>query len=112
MRQCVFTATASAIALVAFCATPAVAQDRTLAEVFATGANFCPRGTLPAEGQILPIRDNTALFSLLGTRYGGDGRSTFALPDLRQTLTAAAPDARTVEVQYCIVTEGMFPTRR
>lgn len=47
------------------------------------GFNFCPRGWAPAEGQLLPIADNQSLFSLLGTIYGGDGRTTFALPDLR-----------------------------
>jgi len=45
--------------------------------------NFNPRGWQFAAGQILPISQNTALFSLLGTTYGGDGKSTFALPDLR-----------------------------
>lgn len=59
------------------------AQERYLGEIFMTGANFCPRGTANADGQLLPIAQNTALFSLFGTIYGGDGRSTFALPDLR-----------------------------
>lgn len=45
--------------------------------------NFAPRGWALANGQILPISENTALFSILGTTYGGDGRSTFALPDTR-----------------------------
>ena len=44
--------------------------------------NFAPRGWSYCDGQTLPIAQNTALFSLLGTTYGGDGRSTFALPDL------------------------------
>jgi microcystin-dependent protein len=47
------------------------------------GFNFCPRGWAQAAGQLLPIAQNDALFSLLGTMYGGDGRTTFALPDLR-----------------------------
>ena len=47
------------------------------------GFNFCPRGFLAADGQLLPISSNAALFSLLGTQFGGDGRTTFALPDLR-----------------------------
>ena len=47
------------------------------------GFNFAPRGWSLADGQILSIASNTALFSLLGTTYGGDGRVTFALPDLR-----------------------------
>src|SRR5437763_7664725 len=45
--------------------------------------NFAPRGWAFAAGQLLPISQNTALFSLLGTFYGGNGQSTFALPDLR-----------------------------
>lgn len=64
-------------------AQPAQAQEKYLGEIMMTGANFCPRGTLNASGQLLPISQNTALFSLYGTIYGGDGRTTFALPDLR-----------------------------
>ncbi|MFT6096239.1 MAG: microcystin-dependent protein [Nonlabens sp.] len=59
------------------------AQDAFLAEVRMFAGNFAPRGWAKCEGQLLPISQNTALFSLLGTIYGGDGRSTFALPDLR-----------------------------
>ena len=47
------------------------------------GFNFAPRGWALCDGQLLPISTNTSLFSLLGTTYGGDGRTTFALPDLR-----------------------------
>lgn len=47
------------------------------------GFNFAPRGWAFCDGQLLPISQNSALFSLLGTIYGGDGRTTFALPDLR-----------------------------
>ena len=47
------------------------------------GFNFAPRGWAQCDGQILPINQNQALYSLLGTTYGGDGRTTFALPDLR-----------------------------
>ena len=57
--------------------------DAYVGEIFMMGSNFCPRGSLPADGQILPISGNEALFSLLGTIYGGDGRVSFALPDLR-----------------------------
>ena len=52
--------------------------------------NFNPRGWQFASGQILPISQNTALFSLLGTTYGGDGKSTFALPDLRGRIPIGA----------------------
>ncbi len=47
------------------------------------GGNFCPRGFAYADGQLLSIAQNQALFSILGTTYGGDGRTTFALPDFR-----------------------------
>jgi microcystin-dependent protein len=47
------------------------------------GLNFTPRSWMACNGQLLAISSNTALFSLLGTTYGGDGRTTFALPDLR-----------------------------
>lgn len=57
--------------------------EEYLGEIITVGFNFCPRGTLEADGRLLPISENTALFSLLGTMYGGDGRTTFALPDLR-----------------------------
>ena len=54
-----------------------------VAEIRIFAGNFAPRGWAYCNGQLLPISQNTALFSLLGTTYGGDGRSTFGLPDLR-----------------------------
>ena len=54
-----------------------------MGQVIMFGGNFAPRGWAFCEGQLLPISANSALFSLLGTTYGGDGRTTFALPDLR-----------------------------
>src|SRR3712207_6145301 len=54
-----------------------------LAEIRIFGFNFPPTGWAYCNGQILPISQNTALFALLGTNYGGDGKSTFALPDLQ-----------------------------
>jgi microcystin-dependent protein len=54
-----------------------------LGELRLVGFNFAPVGWALANGQLLSIAQNTALFSLLGTTYGGDGRTTFALPDLR-----------------------------
>lgn len=54
-----------------------------LGSIVAFGCNFAPNGWYMCNGQILPITGNTALFSLLGTYYGGNGSSTFALPDLR-----------------------------
>jgi microcystin-dependent protein len=54
-----------------------------LAEIHIVGFNFPPRGWAQCDGQILPINQNQSLYSLLGTVYGGDGRTSFALPDLR-----------------------------
>ncbi len=54
-----------------------------LGEIRMFAGNFAPTGWAFCQGQLLPIAQNTALFSLLGTTYGGDGRTTFALPDLR-----------------------------
>ena len=57
--------------------------DPFVAEIRIFPFNFAPTGWALCDGQLLPISQNTALFSLLGTTYGGDGKSTFALPDLQ-----------------------------
>ena len=62
---------------------PANASEPFLAEIKMFGGNFAPRGYAFCDGQLLAISSNTAVFSLLGTTFGGDGRTTFALPDLR-----------------------------
>ena len=67
------------------------------------GFNFAPRNWAKCEGQLLPIDRNQALFSLLGTDYGGDGRTTFALPDLR--------DDNSITQTPCIAIQGLFPSR-
>ena len=59
------------------------AQDAYIGEVKLFAGNFAPRGWAFCDGQILPIDGNQALFSILETTYGGDGRTTFALPDMR-----------------------------
>src|SRR5215207_7625434 len=57
--------------------------DPFVAEIRIFGFNFAPKGWAFCNGQLLPLSQNTALFALLGTTYGGDGKSTFALPDLQ-----------------------------
>ncbi|HYG57718.1 MAG TPA: tail fiber protein [Symbiobacteriaceae bacterium] len=57
--------------------------DPFVAEIRIVGFNFAPRGWAFCDGQLMPISQNTALFSLLGTTYGGNGKSNFALPDLQ-----------------------------
>ena len=69
--------------------TPSQAQEGMIGEIRLFGGNFAPRGWMDCEGQLLPINNNQALFSILGTTYGGDGRTTFALPDLRGLSTNA-----------------------
>ena len=59
------------------------AQEPFLGEISWFAGNFAPRGWAFCDGQSLAISSNTALFSILGTTYGGDGRTTFALPDMR-----------------------------
>jgi len=58
-------------------------SDQFVAEIRIFPFNFPPKGWAFCDGQLLPISQNTALFSLLGTTYGGDGKSTFALPDMQ-----------------------------
>ncbi len=66
--------------------------------------NFAPIGWAFCEGQIMPISQYTALFSLLGMQFGGDGKTTFALPDLRGKEPAP-------NMHYCIAFGGLYPTR-
>ena len=73
---------ASAMAVTA--PTPAVAGDTPwIGEMVVVPYTFCPRGWVEASGQLLAISSHSALFSLLGTNFGGDGRSTFGVPDLK-----------------------------
>jgi len=58
-------------------------SDSFIGQITLTGYNFAMRSWALCQGQLLPISQNSALFSLLGTIYGGDGRTTFALPDLQ-----------------------------
>jgi microcystin-dependent protein len=74
-----------------------------LAQVFLFAGNFAPSGAAFAHGQLVTIGSNAALFSLLGTNFGGDGLTTFALPDMRGLEPAG--------VNYAICTSGIFPTR-
>src|ERR1041384_4990095 len=75
-----------------------IMADPFVAEIRIFGFNFAPTGWAFCNGQILPISQNTALFALLGTTYGGDGKSTFALPDL-QGNTPMRSEEHTSELQ-------------
>lgn len=82
IRNLMLTLAASGSSLAYTAPASADAQDPYIGEIMQVGFTFCPRGWMAAQGQILPIQQNTALFSLLGTNYGGNGQTTFALPNL------------------------------
>ena len=65
-------------------------SNPTIAQMCVVGFNFAPRGWAFANGQLLPISQNTTLFSLIGTTYGGDGRTTMQLPDARGRVLIGA----------------------
>src|SRR3954453_11755811 len=67
-----------------------------LSEIKLMSFIFAPKGWALCNGQFLPINQNQALFSLLGTTYGGDGRVTFALPDLRSRIPIHMGDSHTL----------------
>jgi microcystin-dependent protein len=71
--------------------------------------NFAPRGWAFCQGQIMPISQNTALFSLIGTTYGGDGVTNFALPNL--TGDKAMTDASGAALNWIIALAGVYPSR-
>lgn len=71
-----------------------------LAEIRIVGFNFAPRGWALCDGQILPINQNQSLYSLLGTTYGGDGRTSFALPDIRGRVPVHVGDSQSGGINY------------
>jgi len=77
-----------------------------LGEIETFAFNFCPTGWATVNGQLLPINQNQALFSLLGTSYGGDGQTTFALPTAKPIFSATG-----ASLQQCIALQGVFPSR-
>jgi microcystin-dependent protein len=87
---------------------PAVAQSATayVGQIGIFAFNFCPAGWSTAQGQIMQISQYQALFSLLGTTYGGDGQTTFALPQWGPIYSA---NGGTMTV--CISLFGVFPSR-
>ena len=76
--------------------------EGTMAEIRLFAGSFAPKYWAYCDGRIMNISQNTAMFSLLGTTYGGDGRTTFALP----LLPDLAPGVR-----YVICIQGIFPSR-
>ena len=75
-----------------------------LAEVRLFAGMFVPRGWMACEGQVLKIVDNESLFSLVGTTYGGDGRTTFGIPNLKGKEPVEGST-------YIICVQGLYPSR-
>ncbi len=142
MKMKAFALTMAAMGSSLTVSTPAqAAAEPFLGEIMMVGYTFCPRGWAATDGQLLAIAQNQALFSLLGTTFGGDGRTTFALPDLRgrapihvgqgpglptimqgqksggSPVGAAGTDpnpprSQTIlGVRYCIALTGIYPSR-
>lgn len=80
--------------------------DVYVGEIITFAGNYCPRGYLPLDGRVLKIIDNTTLFALIGTTYGGDGMTTFALPTGMPVFTATG-----APLNQCIAAYGNFPPR-
>jgi len=78
-----------------------------LGEIRMFGGDFAPRGWARCHGQLLSIAEHAPLYSLVGTTYGGDGRETFALPDLRAD---ALPPPQS-PVTFIIALAGVYPSR-
>lgn len=80
-------------------------MDYTIGQIVLFGFFFAPMGWMSCEGQVLNINQNQALFSLIGATYGGNGSTTFALPN----LVNASPIPN---MKYYICTEGIYPQRQ
>lgn len=85
------------------------ATDPLIGEVHLMAFDYPPRSWALCRGQILNIAQNTALFSLIGTRFGGDGKTTFALPNLE--AAEPKPGDPNYGMHYCIALMGIYPTR-
>ncbi|HTT63990.1 MAG TPA: tail fiber protein [Bryobacteraceae bacterium] len=110
-------------------------MDVFLGSLYCVAFNFAPVGFALCDGSLLRISQNTALFSLLGTTYGGDGVTTFALPDLRgrapigmgqlpghpnhvlgevggEPVTPGGQHRERITMNWIIATQGIFPSRQ
>lgn len=90
LRSCLTLAAAPLMALSVSASACGQADATYMGSICATGANFCPQGYLPADGRLLEVSQYQALYALLGTSFGGDGRVSFQLPDLRGRTAVGA----------------------
>jgi len=96
---------AAAVALLATVGPAGAGIEPFLGEIETHAFSFCPKGWALLNGQLLPINQNQALFSLLGTRYGGDGQVTFALPVGKPVYALNGEP-----LLQCIAIQGIFPS--
>jgi microcystin-dependent protein len=91
----------------------AAMSEPLIGEIRMFAGAFAPRGWAPCDGRLLSISQHSALFSVLGTAYGGDGMTTFALPDLRGRVPLSVLDdpRPNTQVNFIIALDGSFPTR-
>jgi microcystin-dependent protein len=87
-------------------AAQAQSQYTFIGNVLIFAGNFCPLGYMPMNGQLLPINQNIPLFSILGTMYGGNGTTNFALPNALPMKTSNGQ-----ALMQCIAVRGIFPPR-
>ena len=100
---------AAALGCATMCLNPQTARAQVepfIAQIATFGFNFCPNGWAPLNGQLIPINQNQALFALLGTYYGGNGTTNFALPTAKPIFTATG-----FPLTQCIALFGVFPSR-
>jgi len=102
--------------------------ENFIGQIIMMATSYVPNGYLPCDGRLLPIMQYQALFALLGVTYGGDGKTTFALPNLTarmpihpvatQTINKVMVSGHgedlgipTTTILYCICVQGLFPER-
>ena len=81
-----------------------------IGEIMVFGSNYCPRGWAAADGSLRQIQYYTALFSLVGTNFGGDGMNNFGLPK-QSVIAAPTASGPATTMSVCIATTGNFPAR-
>jgi microcystin-dependent protein len=85
----------------------ACGSEPNLGEICTFGYNFCPQGFLQADGRVLQINGNQALYSLYGNRFGGDGVSNFGLPAISSAVDAGGKG----HLITCVAVNGIYPMR-
>ena len=103
-------------------------MESFIGQIIMCAFNYAPHGYMPCDGRVLQTQEYAALFALLGTRYGGDGRANFVLPDLKGRIPVQSESetiinqivtnghgedisVKTTEVFYYNCVEGIFPPR-